>query len=87
MTDEQFEENRNAIFENVFKADPSQYEEYGIYDVEEDAEAYVCEKTLWHYIHYPNSKDKKYWIIIGCNDQYFDRLDDLRNFAYRYYFY
>jgi hypothetical protein len=85
----EFQENREAIFKNVFKVNPSQYYDYGIDidEVEEDAEAYVCEKTLWHYIHYPNAEKKKYWIIIDRNDQYFERIEDLRDFAYRYYFY
>ena len=87
MNDKEFQENREAIFKNVFKVNPSEYDDYGIYDVEEDAEAYVCEKTLWHYIYYPNAEKKKYWILIDRNDQFFDRIEDLRNFAFRYYFY
>ena len=87
MNDKEFNESREDIFKNVFKVNPSQYDEYGIYDVEEDAEAYVCEKTLWHYIHYPDAEENKYWIIIGRNDQFFDKIEDLRNFAFRYYFY
>ncbi len=87
MNDKEFQENRESIFKNVFKVNPSQYDDYGIYDVEEDAEAYVCEKTLWHYIHYPNAEKKKYWIIIDRCDQFFDRIEDLQNFAFRYYFY
>jgi len=77
-------ENAKVIFDKVFKIEEFQYDHYGVYDVEEGAEVYVCDKTLWHYLYFPESK--KYWMIIDRCDQYFNDFNDLKDFASKYYF-
>ena len=87
------EESQKAklLFEQTFKIEPSQYDEFGVYDMEQweqggEVEVYVCKETLWHYLYFPNDADKQYYMLIGRCDQYFDTLKGLQDWAKPQYF-
>ena len=83
------EEKAELLFENTFKIDLNQYDEYGVYDMEqweEEVEVYVCKETLWHYLYFPNDSDKQYYMVIGRYDQYFNTLKELQDWARPLYF-
>ena len=82
------EETKKAklLFENTFKINPNQYDEYGVYDVQKEAEIYVCKETYWHYEYFPKDKANKYYMLIDRCDQYFDTLKELQNWARPLYF-
>jgi len=83
------EEKAELLFENTFKIDLNQYDEYGVYDMEqweEEVEVYVCKETLWHYLYFPNDSDKQYYVVIGRCDQYFNTLKELQDWARPLYF-
>tara|TARA_R110000822_G_scaffold288066_2_gene409319 strand:- start:509 stop:955 length:447 start_codon:yes stop_codon:yes gene_type:complete len=80
-----------SLFKDTFKIEPSQYDEYGVYDVEQweedgEVEVYVCKETLWHYLYFPNDADKQYYMVIGRCDQYLNTLEELQDWAKPQYF-
>ncbi len=80
-----------SLFKDTFKIEPSQYDEYGVYDMEQweedgEVEVHVCKETLWHYLYFPNDADKQYYMVIGRCYQWLDTIKELQDWARPLYF-
>tara|TARA_R110000787_G_scaffold173310_1_gene285939 strand:+ start:196 stop:636 length:441 start_codon:yes stop_codon:yes gene_type:complete len=78
-----------SLFKDTFKIEPSQYDEYGVYDVEEreeNIEVYICKKTGWHYLYFLDDFSKPFYSCIGRCDAFFNTLEELQDWAKPQYF-
>lgn len=91
MQAEKESEIAKSLFQDTFIIEPSEYEQHGVYDMEqweedEEVEVHVCRETRWHYLHFPNDTVDRYYMVIGREDGFFDTLEELQDWARPLYF-
>ena len=87
----QADKDAKSLFQDTFIIEPSDYDEYGVYDMEQweengEVEVHVCRETRWHYLYFPNDTVDRYYMVIGRNDGFFNTLEELQDWARPLYF-